>query len=106
MLGIYLAHPRPVLWRGMFEQRPGETRDSALSRCYRSLLAAREALYRKLADVTIDYHVQKAPGFRLEDLLGAIREGRCTLGTTAGHRSNRRVNAAYGAAPSGSGAEK
>lgn len=78
MLQKYLRNQRPVLWRGMFTVRPGETNEEALARCYPALLAAREKHYARCAAVTIDYHVHNQEGFQIEDLMrlvnGAVRK--------------------------------
>ncbi|NLI34180.1 MAG: hypothetical protein GX422_15575, partial [Deltaproteobacteria bacterium] len=49
MLNSYIKKPRPVLWRGVFQKKSGETDASALARCYEELLLQREALYKKAA---------------------------------------------------------
>jgi shikimate kinase len=72
MLERYLANMRPVLWQGMFEQCPGETREAALARCYPNLLASRERQYARLADVTVGYEERNRAGFGVDDLLEII----------------------------------
>jgi shikimate kinase len=74
MLALYLANMRPVLWQGMFEKRPGETNETALARCYPKLLASREGLYERLADVTVGYDERNREGFGVDDLLQVIVE--------------------------------
>jgi shikimate kinase len=74
MLELYLANMRPVLWQGMFEQRPGETNEAALARCYPKLLASRERLYEQLADVTVGYDERNREGFGVDELLQVIVE--------------------------------
>ena len=76
MLQAYMASPRPVLWRGLFERSPGESAEAALTRCYGKLLASREALYRKHADVTLDYHLRSREDFTVSDLLKAVESAR------------------------------
>lgn len=56
MLAAYLKNRRPVLWRDYFNQRPDETADQAIARCYPGLISSREDLYRRHAHVTIAYH--------------------------------------------------
>ena len=55
MLVAYLKNRRPVLWRDLFNKKTDETNDIALARCYATLLNSREKLYKRWADVTIDY---------------------------------------------------
>ncbi|MBN1976566.1 MAG: hypothetical protein JW918_04115 [Anaerolineae bacterium] len=74
MLELYLANMRPVLWQGMFEKRPGETNETALARCYPRLLASRERLYGRLADVTVSYDERNREGLGVDDLLQVIVE--------------------------------
>jgi shikimate kinase len=69
MLDAYLANQRPVVWNGMFEKSPDESRDHAMARCYPGLLHARERLYRRIAHVTIDHDTRNRPDFGLKDLL-------------------------------------
>jgi len=45
----YLADPKPVLWRGAFQPRPGETPRKTVARCYPILIAARRQSYAALA---------------------------------------------------------
>ena len=72
MLRQYLSNPRPVLWRGLFRIDPGETVDEALVRSYNALLDSREALYRALADIEIDYFKRNSPDFRISDFLEIV----------------------------------
>mgnify|MGYP001563216125 CR=1 FL=1 len=59
MLEIFLAHPKPVCWKGVFERKNNETNENVLSRCYPLLLAHRAKLYQRFADVTLAYAVHK-----------------------------------------------
>lgn len=59
MLEIFLAHPKPVCWKGFFQKKNGETNEQALSRCYPLLLAHRARLYAQFADVALPYAVHK-----------------------------------------------
>ncbi|MCB0227268.1 MAG: hypothetical protein KDI02_26465, partial [Anaerolineae bacterium] len=76
MHAIYLTDPAPVLWRGHFERQPGESNEAALARCYPKLLAARTKQYKQWAEVTLDYHRLRQPGFTVDDFLAEIRLGR------------------------------
>ena len=49
----YLRDPKPVLWQGVFQQRPGETPQDTVVRCYPLLLAARRRRYEALAHITL-----------------------------------------------------
>jgi len=49
----YLKDPKPVLWRGAFQPRTGETPHATVARCYPTLLAARRQGYQALAHCTI-----------------------------------------------------
>jgi hypothetical protein len=49
----YLADPKPVLWRGAFQPKAGESPRETVGRCYPSLIAARRLSYQALAHVTI-----------------------------------------------------
>ncbi len=49
----YLEDPKPVLWRGAFQARAGETPHDTVARCYPALLAARRLGYQALAHCTI-----------------------------------------------------
>ena len=72
MLKAYVANQRPVLWRSLFSKQPNETNEEALARCYPGLLLARERLYERYSDVTIDYYQAIESGFGLHDLLELI----------------------------------
>jgi shikimate kinase len=73
MLQVYVAQPRPVLWRDVFGQEPEETNEEALARCYPILLSTRERLYEQYADVTISYYSRNKKGFGVNDFLDEIR---------------------------------
>ena len=50
----YLNDPKPVLWRGAFQPRDGETPRQTVARCYPTLIAARRQSYAALAHCTIE----------------------------------------------------
>jgi shikimate kinase len=50
----YLTDPKPVLWRGAFQPRDGETPRQTVARCYPNLIAARRQSYAALAHCTIE----------------------------------------------------
>ena len=49
----YLTDPKPVLWRGAFRPRNGETPRDTVARCYPTLIAARRQSYEALAHCTL-----------------------------------------------------
>jgi hypothetical protein len=49
----YLDDPKPVLWRGAFQSRAGESPQETVARCYPALIGARRQSYQALADHTL-----------------------------------------------------
>jgi len=49
----YLSDPKPVLWRGAFQPKTGETPHETVARCYPHLIAARRQSYAVLAHATL-----------------------------------------------------
>jgi hypothetical protein len=49
----YLEDPKPVLWRGAFQSKPGENPRDTVARCYPALIAARRQSYEVLAHCTV-----------------------------------------------------
>jgi hypothetical protein len=49
----YLTDPKPVLWRGAFQPKKGESPRETVARCYPMLIAARRQSYEALAHCTI-----------------------------------------------------
>jgi shikimate kinase len=49
----YLSDPKPVLWRGAFQAKAGESPRETVARCYPNLVAARGQSYAALAHVTL-----------------------------------------------------
>ena len=49
----YLNDPKPVLWRGAFQPKSGETPRETVARCYPALIAARRQSYAALAHCTL-----------------------------------------------------
>ena len=49
----YLEDPKPVLWRGAFQSKLGETPRDTVARCYPALIAARRQSYEALAHCTV-----------------------------------------------------
>ena len=84
MLNAYLAHPRPVIWNGLFEQATNEGRADAFRRSYAQLLRQREQLYEQYSDVTLEYHYYRQPSLSVEQFIQDVQaatvrppEGRC-----------------------------
>ena len=57
----YLNDPKPVLWRGAFQPKRGETPRETVKRCYPVLIEARRRSYEALAHCTVP--------------VGALRDG-------------------------------
>jgi len=49
----YLNDPKPVLWRGAFQSKVGETPHQTVARCYPKLVAARRQSYEALTHCTL-----------------------------------------------------
>jgi hypothetical protein len=49
----YLSDPKPVLWRGAFQPKDGETPRQTVARCYPHLIAARRQSYEALAHCSV-----------------------------------------------------
>jgi shikimate kinase len=49
----YLTDPKPVLWRGAFQPKAGESPRETVARCYPALIAARRQSYEALAHCTV-----------------------------------------------------
>jgi len=50
----YLGDPKPVLWRGAFIAKAGESPRETVARCYPNLIAARRQGYAALAHATLE----------------------------------------------------
>jgi shikimate kinase len=53
LIARYLSDPKPVLWRGAFQPKKGESPRETVARCYPMLIAARRQSYEALAHCTI-----------------------------------------------------
>jgi len=49
----YLTDPKPVLWRGAFQPKKGETPRETVARCYPTLIVARRQSYEALAHCSV-----------------------------------------------------
>lgn len=57
----YLNDPKPVLWRGAFQAKSGETPRETVARCYPALVEARRRSYEALAHCTLSVAELRAP---------------------------------------------
>lgn len=69
----YLADPKPVLWRGAFQPKAGESPRDTVARCYPALIAARHQGYQALAHVTVPVAVLQNPSLDAYGFLAEIR---------------------------------
>lgn len=90
MLKEYLADPGPVLWHGLFSVEPGESNAEALGRSYEKLLLTRERLYKRCAQVTIDFYKHRQKGFDVNDFLAEITPKREVIFERSLRSSGRR----------------
>jgi shikimate kinase len=68
----YLSDPKPVLWRGAFRPKPGETPQDTVARCYPALIAARRQSYETLAHCTLQVAELRDPAFDTPAFLAKI----------------------------------
>ena len=69
----YLQDPKPVLWQGAFQPRPGETPQQTVVRCYPVLIGARRQSYEALAHLTLptlQLHELSPPGTSRDAAVG------------------------------------
>lgn len=69
----YLSDPKPVLWRGAFVPKKGETPRETVARCYPSLMEARRRSYEALAHVTLQVSQLRDPSMDAERFLALVR---------------------------------
>jgi shikimate kinase len=69
----YLDEPKPVLWRGAFHPRPGESPKQTVARCYPALIAARGQSYQALAHCTLSVAQLHAMPQEAEAFLEIVR---------------------------------
>lgn len=69
----YKGDPKPVLWRGAFQPKKGETARETVARCYPTLIAARRQSYEALAHCTLQVAELRDPTFDTAAFLGKIR---------------------------------
>src|SRR5208282_4311689 len=69
----YLSDPKPVLWRGAFQPKKGESPQETVARCYPTLIAARRQSYEALAHCTVQVAELRDPAFDAAAFLLKIR---------------------------------
>jgi len=69
----YLDDPKPVLWRGAFQAKPGESPRETVARCYPTLISARRQSYEALAHCTLQVAELRDPTFDAAAFLSKIR---------------------------------
>jgi hypothetical protein len=74
LIDRYLNDPKPVLWRGAFVPKAGETPRVTVARCYPALIAARGQSYRALAHATLEVSDLRDPAMDAEKFLAKVRE--------------------------------
>jgi hypothetical protein len=70
----YLEDPKPVLWRGAFQPRAGETPHQTVARCYPQLIVGRRQSYEALAHCVLPVSDLRGLSLRSESA-GLIGEG-------------------------------
>jgi hypothetical protein len=69
----YLSDPKPVLWRGAFQPRAGESSRETVARCYPMLMSGRRQSYEALAHCTLQLAELRDPSFDTAAFLSKIR---------------------------------
>jgi hypothetical protein len=69
----YLSDPKPVLWRGAFQPKKGETPRETVARCYPLLISARRQSYEALAHCTLKVAELRDPALDAAAFLSKIR---------------------------------
>jgi hypothetical protein len=70
----YLNDPKPVLWRGAFQAKPGESPGETVARCYPALIAARRQSYEALAHCTLPVAALRAGSLDAAAFLKMIQD--------------------------------
>jgi len=65
----FINDPKPVIWKGKFKPRKGETPQNALRHCYKELLSYRNERYSLIADYVLDYSFHHSPDREVDELL-------------------------------------
>ena len=69
----YLNDPKPVLWRGAFQPKKGETPHQTIARCYPLLISARRQSYEALAHCTVNMAELRDPALPADAFLSRLR---------------------------------
>jgi shikimate kinase len=69
----YLHDPKPVLWRGAFQPKKGETARQTVERCYPTLIAARRQSYEALAHCSVPVAELRDPGLDAVAFLAKVK---------------------------------
>lgn len=72
MLQAYLAAPRPLVWKGLFQQAADEPLEQAFRRSYANLLAFRQQQYQQLCHLELTYEDHHRPGLTPADFLQMV----------------------------------
>jgi shikimate kinase len=73
MLQEYMARPRPLVWRGIFQSQLREPLATSLARCYPQLIENRERMYEELCDIKLDYQIHRRPGLTVDEFLTYVQ---------------------------------
>lgn len=73
LIDRYLSDPKPVLWRGAFQARTGESPRETVARCYPALIAARRQSYQALAHCTLEVAALRDPALDAASFLAMIQ---------------------------------
>jgi shikimate kinase len=65
----YLQEGRSIIWHGVYQPMPHETRHDTYVRCYANLVTVRENFYEKYADCAMDYYTHRQPSMGVADFL-------------------------------------
>lgn len=69
----YFKHPKPLIWRGHYQQAKGESQDEAILSSYPNLLAARAKAYAALANQTIGSDVILDPNMSIANIFERLK---------------------------------
>ena len=72
MLEAYLQNPRPLMWHGMYDPRPDESREAAFRRSYSNLIRYRESQYERFSDVQLEYEFHRKDDVTVAEFLAAV----------------------------------
>jgi shikimate kinase len=73
LIDRYLTDPKPVLWRGAFQPKAGETPRGTVARCYPLLMEARRRSYEALAHCTLPVAALRDASLDADGFLSMVR---------------------------------